>query len=451
MSRDLDATLRDLAAGAAAAHRAGADADGDVLLVPTVRRVRRRRRVRAAALATGGLAAVTGLALGGFALAPEPAPQPAAPTPTPTVTTPAPTPSATPSATPEPPGVVLPTGDPSASFGTCGSLAGAATPYPVDGRFEAVARLTTTTAAAGSSLEVQGWVDAASGSGPQFSAVPSSGPRLSVVRDGVVVGTGLLGGDDSWDLRAGHQGEFRWTADWLPLAVCAADGQPGVSAGAPLPAGEYQLVPWADVADLGDSEDALTTGPGQWLSADEAVATVGTRATAVGAPVAFTVTGTAETVAPAPGSGAAPAALVPRDAPECSGPAPVPDPASPLVVDWQHAGAVLAPADLAQTEVTLRYGGGGRLGFSLTAPWLVVSRDGVVVGEEPVFEGDWRPLLATGTAVPITTSVSSIPSCDGSPLPAGTYEVAVVVMVMPDDREAARPTLVSEPATLVVP
>ncbi|NKY12570.1 hypothetical protein HGA09_19520, partial [Cellulomonas hominis] len=51
MSRDLDATLRDLAAGAAAAHRAGAD--GDVLLVPTVRRVRRRRRVRAAALATG--------------------------------------------------------------------------------------------------------------------------------------------------------------------------------------------------------------------------------------------------------------------------------------------------------------------------------------------------------------------------------------------------------------
>lgn len=448
MNRDLDATLRDLAAGAAAAHHALTTDDPGLLLAPTTRRVRRRRRARGAALATGALAAVSGLVLAGFALAPEPQPQPAGPTPT--TTTPAPTPSASPSRTPEPATAVLPAADPAAPFGTCGALADATPPNPVDDGFEAVVRLPADTAPAGTNLQVQGWVTATA-SGPRYSAVPASGPRLAVVRDGVVVGTGLLGGDDTWDFRGGFQGEFRWTADWLQLAVCSTDGRPVATPGAPLPAGEYQLVPWAEVVDLGSSEAAVATGPGEWLPVDEVIASVGSRATAVGTPVTFVVTGEAETVTPAPGSGTSPAELTGNAFPECGGPAPAADPGSPLVVEWEHGGGVLAPAHLAETDLAVRYEGGGRFGFSLTPPWLVVSRDGVVVGQNPVFEGDWRLLLASRTAVPLVASLQEIPSCTADALPAGTYAVAVAVMVMPDEPGAARPTLVSEPATLVVP
>lgn len=461
MNHDLDAALRDLASGAAAAHRARAAQDDGLVLRPTVRRVRRRRRARAATAVTGALVVVAGLSIGGFALTPDPKPQPAAPTPTPSVTTPAPRPTSTPTRTPEPPALVLPTGDPSLPFGACGALATAVPQQPVDDTYEAHAELLVPAAPAGSNVEVRGWVDhtVTAPEDFRFWAVRDAGPQVAVVRDGVVVGTGLVGGEAAWQIRGGFQGEFRWTADWLPLAVCAPDGQPGVSAGAPLPAGEYQLVPWSDVADLGDSEAALTTAPGEWLSPEEAIAAVGTRATAVGEPVPLTITGTADGVDPVPGADAEP--TDPPVGPAlslCGDPAPTADPTGSLVVEWPAAGTTITLSEEGTTDAAVRYTGGGRLGFSLTEPSLVVSRDGRVVGATAFSgEGGWRPLLASGTSVPVTSWIGGLTDCDYAPLPPGTYDVVVVVSALPDERPVspdqgdAWSRAVSAPATLVIP
>lgn len=460
MNHDLDSALRGLAAAAAAAHRERAAADDGLVLRPTVRRVRRRRRALGAAAATGSLAVVAGLVLGGAALAPDPEPRPAGPTPTPSVTAPAPRPSSTPSRSPEPPAVVLPTGDASLPFGACGSLADATPGHPVDPAFGAHAEPLATAVAAGSNLEVRGWVTRQTTPDAYgFSALRASGPRVSVVRDGVVVGTAAVGGDAGWEIRGGFQGEFRWVADWLPLAVCAADGQPGVSAGAPLPAGEYQLLPWSDVVDLGRSEDALTTAPGEWLTPEEAIAAVGTPATAVGESVALTITGTADGVDPVPGAGAE-RSLPPEGtgAPMCGDPAPSTDPTGPLVVDWPAAGTTLVADDEERTDVALRYTGGDRFSFSVAQPWLVVSRDGRVVGANAFYgEGDAHPLLASGTSMPLSASTGGLVDCAYAPLPPGTYEVVVLVSTLPDERLGGPgqrfewSTTVSAPATLVIP
>ncbi|VTR78626.1 class I SAM-dependent methyltransferase [Cellulomonas hominis] len=459
MNRDLDAALQDLARGAAAQHRAR---DDDGLLTTTVRRVRRRRAVRGAAATTVGLALVVGGALAGSTLTGPPEPQPAGPAPTPTTTAPSATPEPVPTPTPTgPPPVVLPTGDPSLPFGACGSLVTAAAAHPSSPTVVPYAEPATQTAPAGGSLAVRGWFDRTPG--PGMAAIPASGPHLAVVADGVVVAEGLLGGDPTWDLRAGFQGEVRTTVDWLSLAVCDPDGQPEVSAGAPLPAGEYQLVPWADVAELGDSEDALRTPDGEWPTVEDMVATVGAPASAVGAATPFTVTGAATRVVPPPGSTGTPTPVpTAAAAPECGGPAPVPDPANPLVLRWAQAGARLTPADLVEMEAPLRSTSAGRLGFFIAQPWVAAVRDGRVVGvSELSWEGDGRLLLATDTSVTLTPSVTALHDCADPlrnlPLPTGSYDVILLVHVWPEEREADADggftpgVVVSEPATLVVP
>jgi hypothetical protein len=462
MNRDLDAALRDLAHGAAAQHRAARS--DDALIAPAVRRVRRRRAARGAAVTTTALALVAGVALAGFTLTGQPEPQPAAPPPTTTAPSPASTPTpapSTPTPTPtSPPPVVLPTGDASLPFGACGSLASTPPAQPTSPTVVANAEPVTSAATAGGSLAVRGWFDRTPG--PGMAAVPASGPRLAVVADGVVVAEALLGGDPAWDLRGGFQGEARITVDWLSLAVCAPEGQPDVSVGAPLPAGAYQLVPWAEVMELGESEDALRTPGGEWLSVDQMVTAAGTPSTTVGAASTFTVTGTATQVTPPPGSTGTATALPATATPECGDPAPVTDPANPLVLQWDGAGMRLTLADLAAMDVPLTSTSAGRIAFSVGQPWVAAVRDGRVVGVSQLSsEGDGRILLATGTSVALHPSVTDLWDCAdpmlNQHLPTGTYDVVVVVNVWSDD---ARPdadgivesgVVVSGPATLVVP
>jgi hypothetical protein len=460
MNRDLDAALRDLARGAAAQHRAARG--DDALLAPAVRRVRRRRAARGAAVTTTALALVAGVALAGFTLTGQPEPQPAAPAPTTTAPSPTSTPTPTPSTpTPtSPPPVVLPTGDASLPFGACGSLASTPAAQPTSPTVVANAEPVTSAATAGGSLAVRGWFDRTPG--PGMAAIPASGPRVAVVADGVVVAEGLLGGEPAWDLRAGFQGEDRITVDWLSLAVCAPEGQPEVSVGAPLPAGEYQLVPWADVVELGESEDALRTPGGEWLSVDQMVTAAGTPATTVGAASTFTVTGAATQVVAPPGSTGTATAIPATATPECGDPAPVTDPANPLVLRWDRAGTQLTLADLAAMDVPLTSTSAGRIAFSVGQPWVAAVRDGRVVGVSDLsWEGDGRLLLATGTSVALHPSVTDLWDCAdpmlNQHLPAGTYDVVVVVGVWSDDVRSdadgvvVSGVVVSGPATLVVP
>lgn len=449
MNHDLDAALRDLASGAAAAHRDRISADPDLVLAPTSWRVRRRRRARGAAAATGSLVVIAGLVVGGMALGQEPDPQPAGPSPS---TTPSPTP--TPSTTPTRPSVVLPAGDEALPFGACGAVATAAPRTPVTTAFRTWAEPTATSVAAGGALGVTGGI-AVDPPGTRHAAVPRTGPQLAVLHEGVVVATGQLGGDATPSYR-GLGGEdlpdpeIDVSADWLPLAVCGPDGQAGVSAGAPLPAGEYTLVPWAEVVDLGDAQ--VTDAAGDWLPVADAVAASGAQpTTAVGDAVAFTVTGEAERVAPVPGAGGTPGALPLADLPACGVSTPAHEPGSPLRITSPAAGTVVRSTDLATLDVRITYDGGGRLAVdtSFVVPYVV--RDGVVVGIPMPSDGGQRMLLAPGIATPLLTGVEPI-ACTGEyePLPAGTYELVLAVKTTGTDWTTTS-VAVSDPMTLVVP
>jgi hypothetical protein len=449
MNHDLDAALRDLAAGAAAAHRTRTTTDTGLLLTPTVRRVRRRRRARAAAAATGSLAVITGLVLGGMALAPEPDPQPASPSPT------TPTPAPSPSATPTGPSVVLPTGDPALPFGTCGALATATPSTPVTTEFRAWLQADTATVQAGAPIGVAGGV-ALDPPGTRHVVVPRTGPAVAVLRDGVVVATGQLGGDATPSYR-GSGGEdlpdpeIHESADWLVAAVCGPDGQPGVTAGAPLPAGDYTLVPWAEVIDLDGAR--ITDDAGDWLPVADAVAASGAQPeTVVGDGIAITVTGEAEQVAPAPGAGGAPTALPAAELPTCGDPLPSHLPGSPLRLDVPAAGAAVQVADLPTLDVRLTYGGDGRLELGSTEVVPYAVRDGVVVGVPVPGDGGWRMLLAQGIAAPVPSKGGGPIACDSSyePLGPGTYDLVLAVKVTAAGSTASS-VAVSDPMTLVVP
>lgn len=449
MNHDLDAALRHLAADAATAHRDRAAADTGLLLEPTVRRVRRRRRTRATAATTGSLAVITGLVLGGLALAPEPEPQPANPSPT---TTPAPAPS--PSATPAGPSVVLPTGDPALPFGACGSFATASPRTPVTTEFRTWVLADATSVPAGDPIGVAGGV-ALDPPGTRHVVVPRTGPQVAVLRDGVVVATGQLGGDATPSYR-GSGGEdlpdpeVHESADWLTPAVCGPDGQPGVTAGAPLPAGDYTLVPWAEVIDLDGAR--ITDDAGDWLPVADAVAVSGAQPeTVVGDGITITVTGEAEQVAPVPGAGGSPATLPTAELPTCGDPLPSHLPGSPLRLDVPAAGAVVQVADLPTLDVRLTYGGDGRLELGSTEVVPYAVRDGVVVGVPMPGDGGWRMLLAQGIAAPVPSTGGPI-ACDSSyePLGPGTYDLVLAVKVTAAGSTASS-VAVSDPMTLVVP
>lgn len=449
MNRDLDAALRDLASSAAAAHHERTTTDAGLVLDPAVRRVRRRRRGRAAATATGGLVVVAGLVVGGLALAQDPARQPAGPAPS---TTPAPSPSPAPTG----PGLMLPRGDAALPFGVCGALATAAPATPVTTAFQAWVEADATSVPAGDPIGVTGGV-ALDDPGTHYAVVPRTGPQVAVLRDGVVVATGQVGGDATPSYR-GLGGEdlpdpeIHVSADWLPLTVCGAGGQPDVTAGAPLPAGNYTLVPWAEVVDLDGAP--VTDTAGAWLPVADAVAASGAQpGTVVGEALTITVTGDAEQVAPVPGAGAGgtPSTLPAAELPTCGDPLPTHLPGTPVRITAPTAGTVVPVADLPTLDVRLTYDGGGRLELGTTDVVPYAVRDGVVVGIPLPGDGGRRMLLAPGIATPLPPGGGPI-GCDGSyePLGAGTYDLVLAVRVT-GAGSATSSVAVSEPMTLIVP
>jgi hypothetical protein len=184
--------------------------------------------------------------------------------------------------------------------------------------------------------------------GTRYAVVPRTGPQVAVLRDGGVVATGQVGGDATPSYR-GLGGEdlpdpeIHVSGDWLPLTVCGADGQPDVTAGAPLPAGDYTLVPWADVVDLDGAP--VTHTAGAWLPVADAVAASGAQpGTVVGEALTITVTGDAEQVAPVPGAGGTPSTLPAAELPTCGDPLPTHLPGAPVRITAPTAGTVVPAA-----------------------------------------------------------------------------------------------------------
>lgn len=457
MTRDLRAALGDIAADAG---RVTAPLSEERVLT----RRRRRRAVRRTAASTVAAVLVGGAALGTTTLldrrADDPLPAVSAtitPRPTPTTSAPAPTPAAT---APSTPGVVLPTGDATLPFGVCGSLSTAAPAAPVDDRFAVTFSAATGDVRAGANIAATGSVAVnRQGAAALIAAVPDSGPRVALVRDGVVVGTAQLGADGTppWRVDAGYQGGALVVDDWLPLTVCAADGHPDVSAGAALPAGDYELVPWAEVVPLGSDEKVLTDAAGRARPLDDLVAAAPSRATAVGEAVTLTVGDGSTTPDPVPGAGGAPATL-PTEAPvACGDPTPATAPGSPLRLEVTGPRS-LTPDTRRSAAARLVYTGPGRVTGSYSGLWAAVVRDGVVVAAPSFpYEGEADVRIASGLGVDATGVLDEWQPCDpaGTPLAAGTYQVVLMAGFMPD-REYVPGTeswafAYSEPLALVIP
>lgn len=427
MNRDLESALGELADRVEQSHRYDrAPLPLDLIAA----RARRHRRTRAALVATGAAAAVVIVAGTAFAVLPDRSPAPPAHTPTPTVTT-SPTPTPAPTVAP----VVLPTGNPALPFGACGALADAAPAYPVDDRV--VARVTPDAAAlaSGTFLTAGGVVDREPGGAFLAYAVPDDGPRVAVVRDGVVVGTTGFSPEpvDVMSGRSGNDGEITAFRGLFDLTVCDDGG--ASTAGRPLPAGTYELRPWADVVTYDDRQEAPPELSPEALTFEQAAALGGTRAMAVGAPTTVTVTGEAESQLPLPG------ADVPLDRttfagpPACAAPAPA-APVRGAMLDLQVAPVATTLASGAPLTATaaVEYTGPGRLrvyGYYAVEYWIV--QGGVVVGTtvqaNDAFSrmdlGAGAPLgfAADGRVLTSCVDGGGSPLSTGDPLPPGEYTV----------------------------
>lgn len=230
------------------------------------------------------------------------------------------------------------------------------------------------------------------------------GLTLALALDGVVVATA-----DATELGDGTSDTL--VAAWTPAAVC--DDGAGSSAGAPLPAGTYQLLVSARL-------DRETRG-------DEVVGTL-------------EIVGTAEDVTPAPSSTADPA-LPPLGWMEtvCGQPAPQWPEGSPVRVDATLPEQGITPSpDGWHLPVTVTYTGPGVLSGTARAYatyWLL--RDGVVVAGSELGPGDAgleHVVLPTGLPVPMDVTLASpgdaSATCDGNPLPPGDYELTVLYLVL---------------------
>jgi hypothetical protein len=420
MTDDLRTTLTDLA-------RAGADEQRDRLrqhrgldaAAITLRAGRARHR-RTATTAGISIAAVTGLLLAGAALVDRPDPQPAV-TPSPTATTtPSPSPSA--SATPA---VVLPTGDPSLPFGTCGSFADAAPAAPLSDVATVQTRVDEVAVAAGERVPVSASIWSTGGA--VALAEPTDGVRYAVLADGVVVGTADQHATTTgtWSI-LDDLGGPRTHGDRIGLTVCAAPDQPAVTAGAPLPAGTYTLLPWAEVASLSDGDAARAAD--QAGTFDDLVGSDGTLVTITGSGTTLTVTGSAEAVEVRPGDSRPVQEPAVVTEPQCGAPAPTPTPAGDLTLTF----------DAATTTADLRYTGPGRaraVAYVYFSQWAV--QDGVVVGGSwTETDGDVAVDLADGPGHVFsdTAELTACPAYGTVPLPAGEYQVYAGVVLTVSDR-----------------
>jgi hypothetical protein len=219
--------------------------------------------------------------------------------------------------------------------------------------------------------------------------------------------------------------ENRIHGDQITLSVCGPEGQPEVSAGAPLPAGSYDLVPWASVAVL-PSDVELTTEELE----DSFVEQRGTSATVRGEPVTVVVTGEAdaETGRTRDEAGVVPAVAVPE--PTCGQPAPTVAGAGDLQVE------VVSDDPL---TLGLRYDGPGRArGWLAAGAWQIAVRDGVVVGSNhiPIDMGAAVD-LAYGPSIDVVDQDPFYSCAAGdysTPLEAGEYLVYPALYVTVEDR-----------------
>lgn len=344
-------------------------------------------------------------------------------------TAPTPTPAA-------PPAVVLPTGDPALPFGTCGALADAAPAAPVETiGFSADLRLDASTVTAGEPLGLQTHWQVTGEAAPPYVFVPSAGPRLAVLRDGVVVAAGDLyeGRDIGDDLIYPYTDagvvNYRGALD---LAVCD-DGTS--TAGAPLPAGSYSLVTWDVFTTATEDDDAAQKlNAGEITIEQAADLAAATARTSIGEPVLFTVTGEATQARATPWTDIP---LVPSpntaSVQTCGKPAPA-APATSWMFELQVVpGPTTIPAGSPlRVDGTLRYSGPDRVsvGVAYTVDYVVV-RDGVVVGSTLQPMDGWMSGedLGHGVTMPVAEE-SPLLACDeewgdstGEPLPAGTYTV----------------------------
>jgi hypothetical protein len=433
--------------------------------VTSVARSHRRRRAAVASVA--GFALLSGAAVAGTTVLDRPAPpQPAAPSPTsPSPVTPSPTASAPPRT------VALPQGDPSLPFGTCGSLAGAVPPLPVDDRFEVALEIVTDRVATGQPLAVSVGSVVDHDTMPLLSARRTDGPQIALLRDGVVVAvstTGVPPGPDlGWTLTDLENYAGSTINDWYAPVTCAAAGQEAVPAGVPLPDGTYTLQAWAEVVDLGDDRSVLDGGYGL---TDAAIAG-GTHAIALADPVSVVLEGeVADELALTPNADAAlvePAAV---DWPSCGGPAPVPSPALSFRLTTSAPGTPVRLADLGQVSATWEYVGPGRVLYNEGgSTWLTLVRDGVVVGTNFVHWDSSGPMI-WGSGLPITSDRLGTVALEGcgedgnlSPdtLAPGEYETYVHAFLLPREYQLPDGSVVAadagswthvyaEPFTLVV-
>ncbi|MGN8247364.1 hypothetical protein ACTHAM_001539 [Cellulomonas soli] len=420
MSVDLSRALRD------AADRAPLRALDRQSLTDRVHRRRTARTVARSVVGVGAVGAVlvTALHLVGPDARVSPVP-PAVPT-----TSPTPTSSATATATAAATAAVLPVGDPTRPFGACGALATAEPLEPVDDRFDVVTELGGSTLEAGSPLTYRGSIGA-DVAGP--AAVPAAGPELAVLRDGVVVATiaPIDAGSPTWDRRLGGGLDIELHARLADLSICDA-GQADASVGHALPAGDYEVRPWARVSVL-ESADAAAVAALDDSELDQLVEEQGTARTVLGEPLPLRITGAADrpTRAEEPALDLTPAA----EPPVCGGPAPtVPTSAAGLRLTLAPSGPVVGlvgrevPVD---AQAVLAYDGPGALHAFLDL-WVTywVVQGGVVVGTTWVqTDASTVGLSVDGGATYLLdanalTLTACTPAGPGDlPLPTGSYTV----------------------------
>ena len=237
--------------------------------------------------------------------------------------------------------------------------------------------------------------------------MPEDGPRVAILKDGVVVGTAGFS-PEPYDVmagRSGNDGEITSFRGPLGLTVCdPGDGGP-TTVGRPLPAGTYELRPWAEVVTYDDLQEAPVEPFQDSLTFDQAAALGGTRATAVGEPVTVTVTGDAGSQSPLPGADVALDRTTFAGPPVCDAPTPA-APVRGAMLDLQVAPVATTIASGAPLTATaaVQYGGPGRLrlfGYYAIEYWVV--QDGVVVGTT-VQANDAFSSLDLGAGAPLAFS-----------------------------------------------
>jgi hypothetical protein len=434
---------------------------------------RRHRRRRATVTAVAGLVVLGGAAMAGATGFGRPAATPpAAPPPRPVVTSAPPTsPSPVATSAAGRPSVALPTGDPELPFGVCGSTVGAATEAPATADLTYELAASPTSLLTGQPAEMRARLSSAS-SLAAFTA--DTGPTIVLAHDGVVVavastyppGTDLT--TVSWvDPQADHPTGTEFVSHLTPT-VCDA---PGASAGAPLPAGEYQAfaVGEAWVVDRDAAFAMLSDGLRTIQDVRESVDV--TRVGVVGPAVDVRIDSTA--VEPA-------AVLRPPAAPPVLGGRNVRDELDhyPSVceptVDAGDAGGLLAIAgpsgtvsEGADVLVTVTYRGSGRIALSGGGAFLRLVQDGVVVAASRAsavgtVDLDFGSAVTSPASTTTWTRCSDGVQVDGT-LETGTYtaypvqQVGVLGLVAQDGAtvlargsEVPLHQLVGAPFTLVV-